>query len=93
MRIVGYIEHPSLKITVFQMDNKMSIKFETGMYEQTYKFREMEELNNLEKIKKLVHGDFVNKVLQEFQKMHQIKNEALEAFLPKVDEDEFEEII
>ncbi len=93
MRIVGYIEHPSLKITVFQMDNKISIKFETGMYEQTYKFRTMEELKTLEEIKKLVNGNFVNNVLQEFQKMHQFKNDALVEFLPKEQEDEFEEII
>lgn len=93
MRIVGYIEHPNLKITVFKMDNKTSIKFETGMYEQTYKFREMDELNNMEKIKELVDGEFVNNVLSEFQRMHQYKNNALSSFLPKEEEDEFEEII
>ena len=75
------------------MDNKMSIKFETGMYEQTYKFRNMEELQSMEDLKKLVNGTFVNKVLQEFQRMHQFKNEALVEFLPKAEEDEFEEII
>jgi len=93
MRIVGYIEHPSLKITVFQMDNKMSIKFETGMYEQTYKFRNMDELKSMEDLKKLVSGDFVNNVLQEFQRMHKIKNDALEVFLPQEEDEEFEEII
>ena len=93
MRIVGYVEHPNLKITVFQMDNKISIKFETGMYEQTYKFREMDELKNMEQIKKLVDGEFANNVLNEFQKMHQFKNNALGNFLPKEEEDEFEEII
>ena len=93
MRIVGYVEHPNLKITVFQMDNKISVKFETGMYEQTYKFREMENLKSLEQVKKLVDGEFVNNVLQEFQRMHQFKNGALESFLPKAAEDEFEEII
>ncbi len=75
------------------MDNKTSIKFETGMYEQTYKFREMDELNNMEKIKELVDGEFVNNVLTEFQRMHQFKNNALSNFLPKEEEDEFEEII
>ncbi|MFT6320195.1 MAG: hypothetical protein ACJAT4_001117 [Granulosicoccus sp.] len=75
------------------MDNKTSIKFETGMYEQTYKFREMDELNNMEKIKELVDGEFANNVLIEFQKMHQFKNNALSNFLPKDAEDEFEDII
>lgn len=93
MRIVGYIEHPNLKITVFKMDNKTSIKFETGMYEQTYKFREMDQLNNMEQIKELVNDEFTNNILTEFQKMHQFKNNALSNFLPKEEEDEFEEII
>ncbi len=93
MRIEGYIEHPNMKITIFKMDNKTSIKFETGMYEQTYKFREMEHLNNMEKIKELVNEEFTNNVLAEFQKMHQFKNSALSNFLPKEEEEEFEEII
>ena len=93
MRILGNIDHPSLKITVFQMDNKVSIKFETGLYEQTYKFREREELKNLESIKQMIDGNFVNNVLHEFQKMHSIKNNAMQSFLPKPDENEFEEII
>ena len=93
MRIIGYIEHPNLKITVFKMDNKTSIKFETGMYEQTYKFREMDELNNMEKIKEMVNNSFVKNVLTEFQKMHQFKNSALSNISQKEAEEEFEEII
>ncbi|HFC01361.1 MAG TPA: hypothetical protein ENJ53_11195 [Phaeodactylibacter sp.] len=74
------------------MDNKISIKFESGMYEQTYKFREMEGLNNMVGIKKLVTETFSKNVLKEFQKMHELKNNALIEFLPKEEEDEFEEI-
>ena len=92
MRIIGYVEHPTINITVFQMDNKVSIKFESGMYEQIYKFREMEELRNIDGIKKLVDGEFTENVLKEFQKMHEFKNNALIQFLPKEEEDEFEDI-
>ncbi|MBK7870450.1 MAG: hypothetical protein IPJ74_07085 [Saprospiraceae bacterium] len=52
MRIIGYIEHPVLKITVFKMDNKISIKFESGLYEQTYKFRSGDTISNLGDVKK-----------------------------------------
>jgi len=93
MRIVGNIDHPDMKITVFQMDNKFSIKFETGLYEQTYKFREREDLKNLEEIKELVNSNFVNNVLQNFQKMNHTKNNALGEKYPQIVEDEFEEII
>ena len=93
MRIIGYIEHPSIKITVFNMDNKFSIKFETGMYEQTYKIRPMHSISGIEEIKKLVDAAFIEEVLQQFGVMNRINNAALERFLPVVDEDEFEEII
>ena len=93
MRIIGYIQHPQLKITVFKMDNKLSVKFETGLYEQTYKFREGDELNSLENIGQLVDGEFTRSVLSHFERMHQIKNDALGRYLPKGEEDVFEEII
>ena len=32
MRIVGDIEHPRLKITVFKNDGRFSLKFENGKY-------------------------------------------------------------
>jgi len=93
MRIIGYIEHPSIKITVFNMDNKFSIKFETGMYEQTYKVRSMPSISGIEDIKKLVDATFMEEVMQQFGVMNRMSNGALERFLPVVDEDEFEEII
>lgn len=92
MRIIGNIEHPNLKITVFQMDNKLSVKFESGLYEQTYKFRTGEGLENLEDIKKLVDIPFMQAVEQELQRMHQIRNGALSR-IETGEEEEFEEII
>lgn len=93
MRIIGYIEHPSIKITVFNMDNKFSIKFETGMYEQTYKVRQMPSISGMGDIQKLVDADFIEEVMQQFGVMNRISNSSLERFLPVLDEDEFEEII
>jgi len=92
MRIIGDIPHPSLKITVFKMDNKLSVKFETGLYEQTFKFRESEELHDFETMQKLVDAEFVNEVMENFAKMHRAKNAAMGRFLPTAKE-EFEEII
>lgn len=92
MRIIGDIPHPTMKITVFKMDNKLSVKFETGLYEQTFKFRESDELNDFETMKKLVDDQLMNEVLENFAKMHHSKNGALGRFLPK-GESEFVEII
>ncbi len=93
MRIVGYIDHPTLKITVFKMDNKYSVKFETGLYEQIYKFREGEANNGMEDVSKIVDAAFCEAVLQEFNRMHAIKNQAQARLFPMLQQDAFEEII
>jgi hypothetical protein len=92
MRIIGNIDHPSMKITVFKMDNKLSVKFETGLYEQTFKFRESNELTDFESMKKLVDEQFIQEVLEHFAKLHHTKNAALSRIM-KEEEAVFEEII
>ncbi len=92
MRIIGSIPHPTLKITVFKMDNRLSIKFEAGMYEQTYKFRESTDLQDFAGAQRLVDEPFLRFVLEEFERMHRAKNEAVNRFLPQA-QAEFEEII
>ena len=93
MRIIGNIEHPGLKITVFKMDNTLSVKFETGLYEQTYKFRESEHLKAFADMQRLVDSEFIQHVEARFASMHQDKNEAMHRFLPPAGLDLPEEII
>ncbi len=93
MRIIGNIEHPILKITVFKMDNKLSVKFESGLYEQTYKFRSSDAVQGLEDIEKIVDATFCEAVLQDLNRMHQRKNQAMARTLPQEVNQEFEEII
>jgi hypothetical protein len=93
MRIIGYIEHPVLKITIFKMDNKFSVKLESGLYEQTYKFRQSDDINGPEDIRKIVDEAFIAGVLEMLDQMHRIKNKAIERGLPSSEDDEFEEII
>ena len=93
MRIVGYIKHPTLKITIFQSDNRLSVKFETGLYEQTYKFRPGEAVDKPEDVEKLVDEVFIDGVLKQFAQMHQLKNEGKLRAFPPTRADEFEQII
>lgn len=93
MRIIGYIEHPTLKITVFKMDNRLSIKFETGQLEQTYKFRASEHIAQLSDIQKLIDERFITGVSAQFQAMLGISGDALARHLPVVDADEFPRIV
>lgn len=74
------------------MDNKLSVKFETGLYEQTFKFRESDELHDFASMQKLVDAELMNEVMENIAKMHRSKNAALGRFLPPA-KTEFEEII
>ncbi len=93
MRIIGHIDHPTLKITVFKMDNRLSVKFETGLYEQTYKYRTGDQMETLEDIKRQVDPPFLQKVEDLFMQMHQSKNQALKRQDDQSQNEEFEEII
>ena len=93
MRIIGYLEHPRLKITVFKMDTRLSVKFETGMLEQTYKFRTQQGLEGLADIEKLVDDVFTSKVEEHFASMQKVSMAAYERLIPDEEEDEFETII
>lgn len=93
MRIIGNIEHPVLKITVFKMENKISIKFESGLYEQTYKFRTGDGMETFEDVEKLVDSAFLERVGDILQTMHEVKSQALLRQMSDLEEDEFATII
>lgn len=93
MRIVGYIDHPVYKITVFKTDTRLSIKFEDTSYEQTYKFRPSIATNSLAEIKRLVDTDFLQQVGQRFQSMHQDFQASFGRNIEAADDDEFPTII
>ena len=68
MRIVDQIPHESMTISIFQMNDKFMVKFEAGMMEQCFKFY-VEEVKNLEGLKKLIGADFIEKTRQRFNDM------------------------
>lgn len=92
MRIVGEIDHPRLKISIFKNDGKFSIKFEAGLLEQTYKFRDDERLNNVDDVKRIVDTDFISKIEDILRGMKQAQISALERAFP-IDEHEFDTIL
>ena len=68
MRIVSTIPHPSMRISVFHMNEKYMVKFEAGPMEQTYKF-EQGEVKGPEEIEKIMDEEFIKKVLAHFNTM------------------------
>lgn len=93
MRIIGYIEHPWMKITVFKMDDKISVKFESGQYEQTYKFRSGEGVEGLEDVRHFADAQFISAVESILTAMHQAKLGGLKAIRREDSGTIFEEII
>lgn len=93
MRIIGNIEHPSLKISVFKADSRISVKFENALYEQTYKLGDDERFNNLEKVTKLVDSTMLEAVMAGFQRMHATRMALLARAFPVEASEVFEEII
>lgn len=93
MRIIGNIEDPNLKITVFRMDNRTSVKFETAQYEQTLKLGDDERFATIEGVCQLVDKALIEKISEGFSRMHGAKLEALTRAFPVAETEMFEEII
>jgi hypothetical protein len=94
MRIIGYLDIPGVKTTVFKMENRISVKFETGLYEQTFKFRTGEGVDSLEDVQKWVTPAFVEQILQGFRQMHELRMKRLSELQSTSDADlPFDEII
>jgi hypothetical protein len=93
MRILGNIDHPEWKITVFKMDNRISVKLETGMYEQIYKFRTGEGIETIEDMRQWTDADFLQAAGRLFASMHQNSLGAISRNTALSGSDIFEEII
>ncbi|HNF70328.1 MAG TPA: hypothetical protein PLL28_13190 [Chitinophagales bacterium] len=68
MRIVGYIEHPVLKISVFSWSEKYIVKIEAGLFEQSYKFRQA-DFGQWEDLKAFFDADMISDIMTTFKKM------------------------
>jgi hypothetical protein len=69
MRIIDNIPHPSITISIFQMNDKYMVKFEAGPMEQTFKFN-VEEVGSVDGIKQKVNAEFIEKVRLRFNDMY-----------------------
>lgn len=75
MRIIDSIPHPSISISIFQMNDKFIVKFEAGPMEQAFKFN-TEDVKSVERLKTIVNEDFIEKVRARFNEMFMQMKEA-----------------
>jgi hypothetical protein len=93
MRIIGNIEHPGLKISVFKNEGRTSVKFETSLYEQTFKLGDDERFSTVEGVKQIVDGPMIEQILHGFRVMHSTRLESMARAFPIQVGEFFEEII
>lgn len=75
MRIVGHIHDDLMKITVLEMNLRISIKFEFDFMEQTYKLNEEFEGNPVSQLENRLTPAVRIKVLETFKQMKDIRPE------------------
>lgn len=75
------------------MNNRLSVKFESGLYEITYRFRESNEISSLQDARELVDEAFLASVEKQLQDMHRTAVSAFGRRSGGEKEDEFDEIL
>lgn len=93
MRIIGNIEHPVLKITVFKMDMRITVKFEDANFEQGFKFRMSDQLAHFEDVKRLVDEKFITDVIESLKAQQHTRISAMDRFIQLNPDDEFDVIV
>jgi len=92
LRIIADIAHPRLKITVFQMNGRISVKFEKHLIEHILKLRDGSPLNDLDKLKSVLGPEVLTSIEKSIEEEHKLRN-GLEVKLIDDELDEFDEII
>jgi len=92
MRVIGEYDKEHIKVTVFQMNGKISIKLEHNLLEQTYKFRDGSGINTLADAQKFTTDDFMKKVQTIFLQMAESRLANLQ-LMNEDNDDKFPEII
>ncbi len=68
MRIIDSIPHESMTISIFQMNDKLMVKFEAGPMEQVFKFH-MEDVKSVANLKQMINPQFVEETRARFNEM------------------------
>jgi hypothetical protein len=78
MRIIGEFDAGQIKVTVFKMNERISLKMETGLMEQTYKFRDGSGIENFADAQRFCSHEFIHKVNDIFTTMALARKEGFD---------------
>lgn len=80
MRIIGNIDHPQLKISVFESGDRFPVQFEDGQNAIICKLRRGDGLERLEDVKKWVDANFCAAIAQQLVALGQLQQKQLKHF-------------
>jgi len=79
MRIIGTIDHPVFKISIFSWNEKYIVKIEAGLFEQSYKFRQ-DDFKSADELKEFFDSTLLHDINETFRKMSGNASEAAQRF-------------
>lgn len=91
MRIIGDIDDTNMKITILEMNHRVSLKFEFDLMEQTYKLNEGFEGNVVEILTERLTSNVRKAILDKFMEMRSVRHMISE--IQPEDDEEFPQII
>lgn len=77
MRVISETPQADYKVTIYAWNNKYLIKYERGMYEQTYKISEFDVTCDADITAIANDPEFVNQVMSKFNDMNNHLHEAI----------------
>jgi hypothetical protein len=93
MRIIDEFNADDVKVTVFKMNDKISIKFEYNLLEQIYKFRDGSGVSSPEMVKKFCTEETISEIKVIFNQMSHTRSKSLTKLFEINTEDHFDTII
>jgi hypothetical protein len=78
MRIIQTIEHPKMRISLFQMNQKYILKFEYGPLEQSYKFDELSFTSQEDFVEQIKSSELISQTELRFNDMISDINRVIE---------------
>ncbi|RYD75447.1 MAG: hypothetical protein EOP55_13450 [Sphingobacteriales bacterium] len=70
MRVIAELPHPECKISIFSMNQKYIVKFEQGVFEQSYKLAELDlSGGGVNDVFEILDEEFIATVIERFKTM------------------------
>ena len=92
MRIIGDIPHAQFKITLLEMNQRVTIQIEDGALQLSYRFRDGSLVTDVASANAFCSESFLNDVSHQFKHMTEAKMKQSQSLLKEI-EDEFDHII